>query len=163
MPVIYLKTKIEAPLERVFDLCRNVEVHMRSTAQTNEVAINGIQSGLLNLNDDVTWEATHFGIRQQLTSHITVCEPYQFFQDKMVSGSFQSFIHNHHFSYQDGVSVVEDNFNFESPFGPIGTIFNHLVLTDYMRSFLRHRLDIVKLIAESDEWKKYLPAEPMGE
>ncbi|MEM9947257.1 MAG: SRPBCC family protein [Cyanobacteria bacterium P01_D01_bin.36] len=129
---------------------------MRSTAQTNELAVNGTKTGLLNLHDDVTWEATHFGVRQQLTSHITACEPYQFFQDKMVSGAFQSFTHDHHFFYQDGISTVEDKFKFESPFGPIGTVFDNLVLTEYMHVFLKHRLDVIKLIAESDEWKKYL-------
>lgn len=116
----------------------------------------GVTSGLLGLNDTVTWEATHLGVRQQLTSHITVCNPPYFFQDKMVRGAFQSFTHNHYFRVENEMTVVDDHFDYESPFGLIGMIVNQMVLTNYMRSFLRRRLDIVKDIAESDGWQPYL-------
>jgi hypothetical protein len=36
MSVINLKTKIQAPKERVFDLSRSVDLHQISTAHTNE-------------------------------------------------------------------------------------------------------------------------------
>ena len=156
MPVIQLKTNIQAPIERVFDLCRSVEVHVRSTPQTQERVVGGVMSGLLDLNDTVTWEATHLGIRQRLTSCITICNPPFFFQDKMVSGAFESFTHNHSFGAVQGRTVVEDHFDFESPCGLIGVIFNQILLTEYMRHFLKTRLSIVKQIAESDEWRMYL-------
>ena len=158
MPKISLETKINAPIERVFDLCRSVEVHVKSTSHTHERAVGGLTTGLLGLNDTVTWEATHLGVRQQLTSRITVCNSPYFFQDRMVSGAFQSFTHNHYFRTDKQITVVDDQFDYESPFGLIGVVFNQLVLTDYMRSFLRRRLDIVKNIAESDEWHHYLIA-----
>ena len=159
MPKISLETKINAPIERVFDLCRSVQVHVISTAHTHEQAVGGLTSGLLGLNDTVTWEATHLGVRQQLTSRITVCNSPYFFQDRMVRGAFQSFTHNHYFRTENQITVVDDQFDYESPFGLIGVAFNQLVLTDYMRSFLRRRLDIVKHIAESDEWHHYLSAQ----
>ncbi|MCU0238574.1 MAG: SRPBCC family protein [Pyrinomonadaceae bacterium] len=95
MPKIELETIINAPIERVFDLARCIDLHAESLSHTNEKAIAGVTKGLINLGETVTWEATHFGIRQNLTSIITVCErPYKF-SDAMVSGAFARFDHHH--------------------------------------------------------------------
>ena len=158
MPIVRLEINISAPIERVFDLCRSVEVHVRSTAQTQEKAVSGVASGLLGLGDTVTWEATHLGFRQQLTSQITVCEPPDFFQDQMLRGAFSAFTHDHYFSAGNGVTLVKDRFEFESPFGLIGVLVDRVFLAEYMRQFLKMRLEVVKQIAESDEWRKYLDA-----
>jgi hypothetical protein len=71
MPIIRLETFIEASQDIVFDLSRDIDLHQVSTAQTNEKAVAGKTSGLIGLNESVTWEARHFGILQQLTSKIT--------------------------------------------------------------------------------------------
>ena len=68
MPRIVIETKIYAPIEICFDLSRSIDLHVVSTSQTNEIAIEGKTSGLINLNESVTWQATHFGIRQKLSS-----------------------------------------------------------------------------------------------
>ena len=154
--MIRVHTEIQSPIERVFDLCRSVEVHIKSTPSTDEKAVDGVTSGLLSLGDVVTWEATHLGIRQRLTSHITVCETPHFFQDKMVSGAFASFTHDHSFRTSGNITIVEDRFEYESPFGFAGVLFNYLFLIEYMRQFLEKRLYLVKCIAESEEWKSYL-------
>ncbi|MFP3488758.1 cell division protein, partial [Staphylococcus sp. SIMBA_130] len=71
MPIIYLETLIDAPIQTCFDYARNVDAHMKSTEQTKEKAIDGVTEGLMRAGDTVTWEATHFGIRQRLTAKIT--------------------------------------------------------------------------------------------
>ena len=71
MPTIKLETHINAPIQLCFDLSTSIDLHKISTAATNEKAIAGTTEGLINLNECVTWEATHFGIRQQLTTKIT--------------------------------------------------------------------------------------------
>jgi hypothetical protein len=71
MPVIVLTISIDAPIDVVFDLARSIDLHLESTAQTNERAVAGRTTGLIGLGEEVTWEATHFGIRQRLTSKIT--------------------------------------------------------------------------------------------
>ncbi|MFV8358055.1 cell division protein, partial [Flavobacterium sp. XS1P32] len=62
MTTIQLTTKIKAPIEIIFDLSRNIDVHQQSTAKSNETAIDGITSGLINLNETVTWRGKHFGV-----------------------------------------------------------------------------------------------------
>ena len=67
MPAIVLTTEIAAEIETVFDLSRNIDLHIDSTSTTNERAIAGRISGMIELGETVTWEATHFFVRQRLT------------------------------------------------------------------------------------------------
>jgi hypothetical protein len=71
MPVIIVETHIRAPIERCFDLSRDVDLHVKSTAHTREVAVAGVTTGLIGPGEEVTWQATHFRIRQKLTVRIT--------------------------------------------------------------------------------------------
>ena len=84
MPKFEIKTEINASIEVCFDLSCSIDLHLISTSKTNEKAVAGRVSGLVELNDIVTWEATHFGIRQKLTSKISGFERPFFFQDEQV-------------------------------------------------------------------------------
>jgi hypothetical protein len=97
MPLVLLETRIEAPVERCFDLARDIDLHMRSTQRTREVAIAGVTKGLINFGDEVTWEATHFSIRQRLTSRITAFDRPNHFRDSQASGASRRFDHDHRF------------------------------------------------------------------
>jgi hypothetical protein len=44
----------------------------------------------------------------------------------------------------------------DSPFGLLGRAVNPLFLTSYLRCFLIQRNSVLKQIAESDEWHRYL-------
>lgn len=74
MPVIRLETVIRAPRMTCFDLARSVGAHLGSTADTGERVVSGRRSGLLELGEEITWEARHLGVRQQLTARITRLE-----------------------------------------------------------------------------------------
>ncbi len=97
MPVIKLETKINAPIERVFDLSRSIDLHTKSTSKTGEEAIAGRTSGLINLDETVTWRAKHLGVTQTLTSKITQFERPFHFRDSMVRGIFKRIDHDHFF------------------------------------------------------------------
>src|SRR6218665_2682744 len=81
MPRLVLITEINAPLPRCFDLARSIDLHQVSTAHTGERAVSGRITGLIELNEEVTWRAKHFGIWQQLTSRITELTPGVSFTD----------------------------------------------------------------------------------
>ncbi|OPH47005.1 cell division protein, partial [Paenibacillus ferrarius] len=106
MPIIKISLFIKAPIQVCFDLSRSIDIHMESTSHTNERAVKGRTSGLIELGETVTWEATHFGIRQQLTSIITEFDPPNKFVDEMVSGAFKRFRHEHTFEIQDGGTLM---------------------------------------------------------
>jgi putative ubiquitin-RnfH superfamily antitoxin RatB of RatAB toxin-antitoxin module len=82
MPIIQLETKINSSLEICFDLSTSIDLHKLSTAHTNEEAIAGVTSGLIGLNDSVTWRAKHFGIYQTLTTKITAHNRPHYFRDE---------------------------------------------------------------------------------
>ena len=150
MPLIEHQEFIRAPVERCFDLARDVDVHTQTTVHTKEKAVGGITTGLLNVGDVVTWEAVHFGIRQRLTAKITEMNSPYMFKDIMVKGAFHSFTHTHEFIEIDNGTIMIDRFNYKSPFGPIGIIVDKLFLEKYMRKFIVNRARALKQIAESD-------------
>jgi ligand-binding SRPBCC domain-containing protein len=148
MPLIQLTTEINAPIQEVFDLARDIGFHQKSASKTKERAIAGRTSGLIELYETVTWEAVHFGIKQQLTTRITAMNAPHSFKDVMEKGTFKSMKHDHVFIEKDGVTSMIDLFRFESPYGLIGECFNALVLTKYMTRFLLDRNKAIKEIAE---------------
>jgi ligand-binding SRPBCC domain-containing protein len=148
MPKIELTTLIHAPIEKVFDLSRSIDLHMESTKQTGEKAIAGRISGLIELDETVTWRAKHFGIWQTLTSKIVEFEFPNLFVDEMVSGAFKSIRHEHHFAASGNQTIMNDVFEFEAPLGILGRIFNKLILTRYMTKLLQERNRVVKEVAE---------------
>jgi len=154
MPKIVLKTLINATKEIVFDLSRSIDLHKISTEHTNEEAIAGITSGLIELNDWVTWRAKHFGIYQILTSKITEFEYPNFFSDEMVKGAFKSFKHEHHFENHKNGTLMIDYFDYQSPFGFLGKIADSLFLKKYMTDLLAKRNTTIQQFAESDKWKQ---------
>ncbi|MGI9054286.1 MAG: SRPBCC family protein [Pyrinomonadaceae bacterium] len=156
MPVIKTEIEINAPIERVFDLVRCINLHTETMRQHNEKAVGGVTSGLITINETVTWEATHFGVRQKLTSKITAFDRPHHFQDEMVSGAFKKFTHNHFFTETASGTKIADVFNYESPLGLLGRIADALFLEKYMRTMLAERNSTIKRVAESDEWRKFL-------
>ncbi|MFC5282677.1 SRPBCC family protein [Pedobacter alpinus] len=156
MPIIKLETHIEAELELVFDLSRSIDLHKISTSKTNEQAVAGITSGLIGLNEAVTWRAKHFGFYQNLTSKITEFERPNFFTDEMQKGAFKYFKHQHLFTKQDDITLMIDVFDYQSPFGILGKMADKLFLQKYMTNLLMERNNIIKEFAETDKWKEVL-------
>ncbi len=149
MPVIVLRTRVAAPPSRCFDLAREVELHQRSTADSRERAVAGVTSGLLGPGDEVTWEATHFGVRQRLSSRITEFDPPRRFVDEMVRGAFRRFRHEHQFLAVERGTEMVDIFDYTSPLGPLGRLADRLFLRQYMSRLLRDRNAYLKQVAEA--------------
>jgi ligand-binding SRPBCC domain-containing protein len=152
MPVIELHTEINAPIKRCFDLSRSIDLHLISTKHTGETAIAGKTSGLIDLNETVTWRAKHFFVWQTLTSKVVELNSPHFFADEMIDGAFKSFRHEHYFFFVDDKTIMRDVFMFESPFGLLGALFNIISLKAYMTSLLKQRNEVIKQVAESDKW-----------
>jgi ligand-binding SRPBCC domain-containing protein len=156
MPVLEFVTEIQAPIARCFDLARSIELHQQSTAPTREHAVAGTTSGLIGLNEEVTWEAVHFGVRQRLTSRITGFNAPYYFRDEMVQGAFKMIVHDHDFEQKNDRTLMRDRFEFETPFGVIGRVVNFIVLTRYLKKLLINRNSVLKAYAETSKWKLIL-------
>ena len=149
MSIIYLETIIKADIHKVFDLSRDIDLHQKSTFKTNEKAIAGRTSGLIELGETVTWRAKHLGFYQTHTSEITEMKKPNHFTDVMLKGTFKSVKHQHIFKTSGENTIMTDIFEFESPFGIIGKFFNTVFLESYMKEFLSERNRLIKITAES--------------
>jgi len=156
MPRIIIITPIKASPKIVFDLSRSIDFHKVSTAHTNEEAIAGVTTGLISLEEQVTWRAKHFGFYQTLTSKITAFEPYTYFVDEMVEGAFKCFKHEHIFKETAYGTELKNIFDYTFPGGSIGRFIDHLFLKRYMSRLLDMRNQHIKRYAESDAWKTIL-------
>ena len=86
---------------------------------------------------------------QNLTTKIvSMQKPVQFI-DVMPKGAFKSMKHRHIFKTVNGKTLMTDIFEFESPLGIIGKLFNAVFLTGYLKKFLLKRNEMIKTIAES--------------
>lgn len=156
MPSIELETKIQSEIETCFDLSRSIDLHKISTAKTNETAIDGRTSGLINFGEYVTWKATHFYIEQKLTSKITEYNKPFHFQDQQIKGTFKFIVHDHYFKKENGTVIMKDIFEFQSKLGIIGKLFDKLILTNYLTKLLIDRNKTIKEYAETNKWKSVL-------
>jgi ligand-binding SRPBCC domain-containing protein len=148
-------TLIDAPLERCFDLARSIDFHLQSSASTGEVVIAGRKSGLIGLNETVTWRGRHFGIEFEHESVIEQLARPHHFRDVMMRGSFKSFQHDHFFTFDGSRTCMQDVVQFAAPYAIFGLVAEAL-LRPYLIRFMRHRTAAIKHAAESDEWPRYL-------
>jgi ligand-binding SRPBCC domain-containing protein len=153
MSTIHLTTFVAAPTQRVFDLARSIDLHRKSMAHTGEEAIAGTTSGLIGLDETVTWKAKHLRRVRVLKSKITAMEPPLSFTDEMVDGDFKSLRHEHHFKAIANGTLLIDIFTYEAPYGSLGRLADRLFLTRYMKNLLETRNKTIKEYAESEKWK----------
>jgi len=139
---------MHAPIERCFDAARDLDLHLRSLAHTNERAVAGRTSGLIELGEEVTWRARHFGITQHFTSKITAFDRPRYFQDAMQRGAFKSFVHDHFFISDAGITTMTDVLAFSAPLSILGVIAEKLVLRRYLERLLTTRAAVIREAVE---------------
>jgi len=152
--------EIDAPIERCFDLARSIEVHVLGNVHfgENALAVGDLTSGLIEMGQTVVWRAKHFWIWQTLTSRMTAFDRPVFFEDTMLRGAFKSMRHEHFFrSLPEGRTEMKDVLYFSAPVAILGRIAEVFVLRRHMHNLLDERNMVLKQVAESDEWRKYLP------
>jgi ligand-binding SRPBCC domain-containing protein len=150
MPIISLQTHISAPIERVFDLSRSIDLHKLSMQKTDEQAVAGKTSGLIGLGETVTWRAKHFGVYQHLTVEIFEMQSPHSFSDRMTKGIFKKMEHQHLFVQTETGCTMTDVFDYQSPLGALGRLADWLFLEKYMRNLLLERNATITRIAKSE-------------
>ena len=149
MPTVVLETFINAPAETCFDLMRDIRIHTQTTTQTNEEAIAGVTDGKIGLGQTVTFEGTHFGIRQRFTVEVVEFDRPRLFVDEMRQGAFRSFRHTHEFFGRDGGTLMRDTLYWTSPLGILGRIADKLMIERHMTRLVSSRNRKLKELAEA--------------
>lgn len=136
------------PLD-TFDLALDIDAHMGSMAESGERAIDGVTTGVIGLDETVTWRARHFGITWTMTTTISEMDRPTRFVDRQLCGPFKEFIHEHTFVPVDGGTHVTDRVRFAAPLGPLGRVAERLVLKRYIPELIDTRNEF--MIAEAAE------------
>ena len=150
MTTIKLTTEINAPIQTVFDLNRNIDIHKQSTSKSNETAIAGVTSGLINKNETVTWRGKHFGFYLTHKSIISEMKIPYYFVDEMMEGHFKKFKHQHFFKQENEKTIMFDVIEYETPFGIAGRFFDYILLKKHLTNFIQERNEFIKILAESN-------------
>jgi ligand-binding SRPBCC domain-containing protein len=156
MPTIHLTSFIQAPIERVFDLSRNIDLHKKSMTESAEEAVAGTTNGLIQQGETVTWKAKHLGKTRFHKSRITVMQSPVHFIDEMVEGDFKSFEHSHHFMKIENGTIMIDLLRYEVPYGLLGRLVDRFYLFRYLTKMMENRNLYIKQTAESERWRQFL-------
>ena len=157
MPYIHLTTFIAAPIDRVFDLSRSIDLHKASMKKYTEAAVQGTTFGLMGTGETVTWRAKHLYKERFLKVKLTFLKKPTSFIDEGVEGDFKMMKHEHHFKEIENGTLMIDQFRFEIGRGKLGALFTRFYLTKYVERLLEERNKFIKEVAEGKDWKKYLP------
>jgi ligand-binding SRPBCC domain-containing protein len=156
METIRLSTWMNAPLERCFRLSLSIDLHVTSASSTGERAIRGVTSGLIGEGETVTFQGRHFGLPWRHTSRIEALRPYSYFRDVMVAGPFHRFEHDHHFAVMNDGTRTRDEIRFSAHGGVLGRFAAKTFVRKHLVAFLLERNAVIKRVAESEEWRRYL-------
>ena len=156
MPTIHITTFIAAPVARVFDLARSIDMHKQSMTRHQEEAVAGTRFGLIEKNETVTWKAKHLFKTRFLRSEITEMKKPDMFVDQQVKGDFKMMKHEHHFKPCENGTIMIDLIEFEAPYGSVGKLFSKIYLTRYLKNLIEHRNKSIKELAEGEKWRKFL-------
>jgi ligand-binding SRPBCC domain-containing protein len=157
MKKIRTMTLVEAPMERCFKLAISIDLQM---AATHEEAVAGVTRGLIGPGQTVTWRGSGFIGTQTYQNLIEVWRPYSYFRDIMISGPFNAYEHEHHFAPMNDGTRIRDEVRFTASTGLLGPL-TELLLQRRVAAYLEKRNALIKQVAESDEWHRYLDGQPM--
>ena len=153
METIVIETWIRGSLQACFDAARDLDLHQKSVPGSDEKAVAGRLSGLIEMGEEVTWRGRHFGVRQHFTSKITAFDAPAHFRDSMMRGAFKSYDHDHYFVPRDGGTVMRDVVVFSAPLGILGRIAERLFLRRYLERLLVQRAAILKESIERSAYR----------
>ena len=147
---------VQAPIERCFLLATNIAL-VEQTIGLHPCKRAGFKtSGLITGGDRVLWKGWKFGLHSTHETLITDYERPNFFQDSMARGMFTSFSHDHRFDEVAGQTLMIDIVRFSLPLGPLGKAVGKIVVVPHVLNLLVRRFQLLKRIAESDEWEQYV-------
>jgi len=156
MSFIHLTTFIAAPQERIFDLSRSVDLHKQSMRKYEEKIVKGTMTGLMDLNDEVTWKAKHLFKERVLRVKLTELKRPDYFADEQADGEFTMMKHEHYFKPIENGTIMIDQFHYEIKHGFFGKVVNKFYLENYITRLLKERNEVIKKAAESNQWKQFL-------
>ena len=148
---------VRAPIERCFALSTHLAVVEMVLAMR---PVAGRVAGSVVGGDRVRWRGWKWGLPHEHESLIDGFEPPVYFRDSMVSGRFDRFEHEHHFTDRgDGSVLLRDDLRLSLPWGIGGEMVGRTMVLPHIHGLMRRRFALIKQMAEGEEWRRYLQPE----
>ena len=145
---------VHAPIDRCFLLSTSIDLVSRNLGMR---LVTPSKTNLIQPNDQLIWHGWKFCLPQLHETLITAYDRPNYFQDTMGRGRFKRFQHQHNFYEIGGHTLLHDKIRFSLPLGWVGDIVAQRIMVPYISRLLRRRLQLLKHVAETEEWRKYLP------
>lgn len=133
------ETIINATPKAVFDVSRDIGLHLEHGKAHGEIVVKGRTEGLMQQDEIITWEAKHLGMRRRLTVLMEKTIDPELIITTMTKGPFSHFVHFHRIQAQGNQTLLIDDVFIKAPFGILGYFAEILFLKKYMRDFIRNR------------------------
>ena len=153
MPKIHLTTFIKAPVERVFNLSRNLAVFKKAIHAGKEQILSDTSASCVGKGETLTFKAKHLGKLRVLTTKIVDLQLPELYKEEQVKGDLKSFSHLHHFKTTDNGTIMIDLVDFEGPTDFLGSIAGRFYIKDYIEELLKKKNSLIRDYAETDKWR----------
>lgn len=156
MPKIHITSFIQAPVDRVFDLSRNLALSKLALKGGKEQILSSSAANLVNAGETITLRAKHLGKTREITSRVTDLELPNGYTEEQIKGDLKSFRHEYHFKKVENGTILIDLVEFEGPRDLLGSIAAKFFLKSYFESIVKKKNELVRQYAESEKWKAVL-------
>ena len=156
MPTIHLTTFIAAPIERVFDLSRNLTIYKTLISGRKEKLSSGSASNLMTHGETLTFQAKHFGKTRLITTRVMDLKKPSTIVQEQVKGDLLHFKHEHHFKPVENGTILIDMIDFACPRDVVGKIMGKLYLKKYLEAYVNKRNSLIRQYAETEKWRAVL-------
>ena len=153
-------THVNAPVDRCFLLSTSIPLVQQILGMR---PVSGKTTGLITAGDRLLWRGWKFGLPAMHETLITGYDRPSFFQDTMGRGQFKQFQHDHHFQEIGGQTLMWDVVRFSLPMGLVGKVVAKNVLVPHVLGLMQRRFAMLKRIAESDDWERWVEGAPVAD
>ena len=147
---------VRAPLERCFLLSTSVELTERALGLRAARRESSRSEGLAVAGDRIMWRGWRFGLPQMHESVVSRYERPSVVQSTMGRGRFKRLEYEMRFQEIDGQVLVTGSVRFSLGAGRLGRWVGRRAVVPQMTQLLRRRLELLRLVAEGEEWRRYL-------
>jgi uncharacterized protein len=145
-PVYLLRqtTRVQAPIAEVFSFFsqpRNLGVMTPSAMRFRITSMPAQMSAGAQI--EYTLRAAMMTLRWR--TRIEAWQPPRFFADSQERGPYRSWWHEHHFTPEDGATLMEDRVYFAPPLGTLGRAAGYALVMPELRRIFRFRTHAIRL------------------
>lgn len=144
MPVVEHVTLVAAPLARVFDCARSLDLPPVVALDGRRVA--GPERPLLEKGDERTWARGL--LRRRIVLRTSGFETGRWLREQRVAGAFRVYHHDRYFEAVANGTRVHDMLAFRVGMGPLGRVMERLFVYASIRESLERQCEALRESAE---------------